>query len=90
MNSKNKQSLKSSIMDFICDNIGEELVYGDMYSLGGVEAICQKKLSKPVMKSLKSDQNFLKPQKEFIENLHQPITDNLRLALIRLKNGERS
>lgn len=89
MDSKNNQSLKNSIVDFICDNIGEELVYGEVYSLNKVEAICQKKLSKPMMKSLKKDKNFLKPQKEFIENLHKPMKDNLRSALLKLA-GERS
>lgn len=90
MDSKNNESLKNSTVDFICDNIGEELTYGDIYSLDGVEAICQKKLSKPMMKSLKKDNNFLKPQKEFIENLHEPMVSSLRFALVRLKSGERS
>lgn len=89
MDSKNNESLKNSIVDFICDNIGEELIYGDIYSLDGVETICQKKLSEPIMRSLKKDKDFLKPQKEFIENLHKPMTDNLRSALLKMA-GERS
>lgn len=90
MDTKNNQFLKNSIVEFICDNIGKELVYGDLYSLGGVEAICQKKLSKPIIRRLKNDKNFLKPQKEFIENLHEPMVSSLRSALVRLKSGERS
>lgn len=85
MDTKNNQSLKNSIIDLICDNIGEELVYGDIYNLNEVEAICQKKLAKPIIKSLKNDKNFLKPQKKFVENLHEPVAENLKLALIRLQ-----
>lgn len=89
MDVKNNQTLKNSIVEFISDNIGEELTYGDLYDLGGVEAICQKKLSKSMMRSLKKDKNFLKPQKEFIENLHEPMIKSLRSALVRLKKGEK-
>lgn len=89
MDSNNNQTLKNSIVDFICENIGEELTYGDIYRLDGVESICQKKLSKPMMRSLKKDKDFLKPQKEFIENLHKPMTDNLRSALLKMA-GKRS